>query len=320
MNWAKTCAKYSEANFYQSPQWAKVNELIGAKTVTKELMDDGWLLAIVRKAKRGRYLEIPCGPLINWQNKEAMDSIVTIAKENRCVFVRLRPQLLASEENLKLLKDLGLRPSPMHLAAEHTVIIDLKKSEEELLSEMRRQTRYEVKQAEKQGITVEKGNSRELFEEFHAVQVETAKRKGFIPPKIQNLLAEREAFGDDAEIYVAYTTEHEPIAYGLILKDINEAEYYEAASTDLNRRLPGAYALLWQVIKDLKKTDIKYFNLYGIAPQGQPHHRYAGVTTFKTGFTNTRTEYVPAHDLVISKIKYLKNLVVETARHKKRHL
>ena len=131
MNWAKTCAKYSEANFYQSPQWAKVNELIGAKTVTKELMDDGWLLAIVRKAKRGRYLEIPCGPLINWQNKaavkEAMDSIVTIAKENRCVFVRLRPQLLASEENLKLLKDLGLRPSPMHLAAEHTVIIDLKK-------------------------------------------------------------------------------------------------------------------------------------------------------------------------------------------------
>ena len=287
-------------------------------------MDDGWLLAIVRKAKRGRYLEIPCGPLIDWQNKaavkEAMDSIVTIAKENRCVFVRLRPQLLASEENLKLLKDLGLRPSPMHLAAEHTVIIDLKKSEEELLAEMRRQTRYEVKQAEKQGITVEKGNSRELFEEFHAVQVETAKRKGFIPPKIQNLLAEREAFGDDAEIYVAYTTEHEPIAYGLILKDINEAEYYEAASTDLNRRLPGAYALLWQVIKDLKKTDIKYFNLYGIAPQGQPHHRYAGVTTFKTGFTNTRTEYVPAHDLVISKIKYLKNLVVETARHKKRHL
>lgn len=324
MNWATTCAKYPEANFYQSPQWAKVNELIGDKTITKELMNDGWLLAIVRNARRGRYLEIPCGPLIDWQNKaavkEAMDSIVAIAKENHCVFVRLRPQLLASEENLKLLKGLGLRPSPMHLAAEHTVIIDLKKSEEELLAEMRRQTRYEVKQAEKQGIVVEKGNSKELFEEFHAVQVETAKRKGFIPPKIQNLLAEREAFGDNAEIYVAYTAEHEPIAYGLILKDINEAEYYEAASTDLNRRLPGAYALLWQVIKDLKKTDIKYFNLYGIAPQGQPNHRYAGVTTFKTGFTNTRTEYVPAHDLVISKVKYLKNLVVETARHKKRHL
>ncbi len=324
MNWAKTCEKYPEANFYQSPNWAKVNELIGDKTITKELKDDGVVLAIVRNAKRGRYLEIPCGPIINWKSKaaikEAFTEITKIAEENRCVFVRLRPQLLATEENLALLKSLGLRPSPMHLAAEHTVIIDLSKSEEQLLADMRRQTRYEVKQAEKQGIVVEKDNSEEIFKEFHAVQAETAKRKGFIPPKLENLLAEREAFGDDAEIYIAYTPEHEPIAYGLILKDQNEAEYYEAASTDLNRRLPGAYALLWQVIKDLKKTNIRYFNLYGIAPQGQPHHRYAGVTTFKTGFTDTRTEYVPAHDLVISKIKYLKNLIVEKARHKKRHL
>ena len=324
MNWAKTCAKYPEANFYQSPNWAKVNELIGDKAIMKDLMNDGLVLAIVRNAKRGRYLEIPCGPIIDWKNKaaikEAFTEITKIAKENRCVFVRLRPQLLATPENLKLLKSLDLRPSPMHLAAEHTVIIDLTKSEEELLADMRRQTRYEVKQAAKQGIVLEKSNSEELFKEFHAVQLETAKRKGFIPPKLENLLAEREAFGDDAIIYVAYTAEHKPIAYGLILKDLNEAEYYEAASTDLNRRLPGAYALIWEVVKDLKKTDIKRFNLYGIAPPNQPHHRYAGVTTFKTGFTSEKTEYVPAHDLVISKVKYLKNLVVETARRKKRHL
>jgi len=31
-------------------------------------------------------------------------------------------------------------------------------------------------------------------------------------------------------------------------------------------------------------------------------------------------EFVPAHDLVISKIKYMKNLAVETLRKKKRHL
>ena len=324
MNWAETCAKYEEANFHQSPRWAKVNELVGAKTITKDLMNDGVLLAMVRDAKRGRYLEIPCGPVINWSNekavKEAMDTITAIAKENNCVFVRVRPQLLGTDENLALLKKLGFRQSPMHLAAEHTVIIDLTKPEDQLLAEMRRQTRYEIKQAKKQGIIIEKSNSEETFKEFHKVQVETAKRKGFIPPKIQNLLAEREAFGDDAQIYIAYTAEREPIAYGLILKDINEAEYFEAASTDLNRRLPGAYALIWQVIEDLKKTDIKRFNLYGIAPQGQPHHRYAGVTTFKTGFSNARTEYVPAHDFVISKFKYLKNLIVETIRRKKRHL
>ena len=134
------------------------------------------------------------------------------------------------------------------------------------------------------------------------------------------MLAEREAFLDNAEIYIAKTPEGKPIAYGLIIKDGLEGDYYEAASTMLNRKLPGAHALLWQAIKDLKAEGYQRFNLWGIAPAGQPNHRYAGVTTFKTGFGGEIIEYVPAHDLIINKVKYLKNLMVETMRKKKRHL
>ncbi len=209
----------------------------------------------------------------------------------------------------------------MHLAAEHTVILDLTKSEDALLKSMRRQTRYEVRQAEKKGITVKKSNSKEIFEEFHKVQLETAHRQNFIPPTMKILDAEREAFAEDAEIYYAETKEHEKIAYGLIISGGNETDYFEAASTPLNRKLPGAYALLWQAIRDAKKSGQTRFNLWGIAPAGQPHHRYAGVTTFKTGFSGGETvEFVPAHDLVIKKFAYLKNLLVETIRKKRRHL
>jgi lipid II:glycine glycyltransferase (peptidoglycan interpeptide bridge formation enzyme) len=226
---------------------------------------------------------------------------------------------------------------------------------------MRRQTRYEVRRAGKLGITVGRGDSEELFREFHEIQLETAKRQGFVPPSLKVLLAEREAFLGRIWIYVARTGTPEErkeetssskvacskapdkrkgetndsktacgktpdkkggeaIAYGLIIHDGNEGDYYEAASTDLNRKLPGAYGLLWQVIRDLKKEGIQRFNLWGIAPAGQPGHRYAGVTTFKTGFGGEVTEFVPAHDLVISKIGYLKNLIVEKARKKWRHL
>ena len=208
----------------------------------------------------------------------------------------------------------------MHLAAEHTVIIDLKKTTDELLAGMRRQTRYEVRRAMKQGIVVEKGNSEELFREFHRVQSDTAKRQGFVPPSLKVLLAEREAFGSQAEIYVAKTKAGEKIAYGLIIKDGREGDYYEAASTPLNRKLPGAYALLWQAMQDLKEEGYERFNLWGIAPAGQPNHRYAGVTTFKTGFGGEVVEFVPAHDLVISQLGYLRNLAVETVRRKRRHL
>lgn len=324
MSWAETLKNHPEANFLQSPSWAKMNELIGAEVITEEFEKGGRALLIVRNAKRGRYLEVPCGPLIDWSNKELVDKVFTrikeIAKEKRCVFVRIRPQLERTDENLKLLKNLGLRPSPMHLAAEHTVLIDLTKSENDLLAEMRRQTRYEVKRAEKQGIVLEISNSEKIFREFHTVQTETAKRKGFIPPSLDVLLAERKALGDNAKIYIATTQEKAPIAYGLIITCGKEADYYEAASTELNYRLSGAYALIWQVIRDAKAAGYERLNLWGIAPANQPHHRYAGVTTFKTGFGGVKYEFVPAHDLVISKIKYLKNYIVETARHKKRHL
>ena len=70
----------------------------------------------------------------------------------------------------------------------------------------------------------------------------------------------------------------------------------------------------------MKEKDLKRLNLWGIAPEGQPNHRYAGVTTFKTGFGGEIVEFVPAHDLIVNKIKYLPNLIVETARRKKRHL
>ena len=324
MNWKETLKKFPEANFLQSPEYGKMNEILGAKIIEEDFGEKGRALMIVRDAKRGRYLEIPCGPLLDYKDKKtvksAFEKIKKIAKREKCVFVRVRPQLMKNFENAKILDGLGLKKSPMHLAAEHTVIIDLLRSEDEMLASMRRQTRYEVRQSIKQGIVVKKSRSKEIFEEFHNVQAETAKRQGFIPPNIKTLMAEKEAFGDNVDIYVAKTAEGQPIAYGMIVKDGEEGDYYEAASTDLNRKMPGAYALIWQAMRDLKSEGFERFNLWGIAPLGQPNHRYAGVTTFKTGFGGDIVEYVPAHDMVISPVKYLKNLAVETIRKKKRHL
>ena len=322
--WKKIVELYPEANFLQSPAYGQMNELLGDKALFLDFDGKGYALAIVRNAKRGRYLEIPCGPLIDWNDKKKVkvvfETIKTVAKKEKCVFVRIRPQLNKTDKNMKLLAELGLVESPMHLAAEHTVMIDLTKTEDELLADMRRQTRYEVRQAEKQGIDVTRDNSEEIFEEFHQVQAETAKRQGFVPPSLKVLMAERAAFSNNATIYVAKTADGEVIAYGLIIKAGREGDYYEAASTLLNRKLPGAYALLWQAMKDLKKEGFERFNLWGIAPAGQPNHRYAGVTTFKTGFGGEVVEYVPAHDIVISRMGYLKDLVVEKARKKRRHL
>ena len=334
-NWDQNLKKYHpEANFLQSSLWYKTNQAIGhsPKIFTIDPgtgKEECQALCIVKSAKRGRYLEGPGGPLLDWNNNRAaegvLDTIKTLAKAYKCGFIRLRPQLENTPENRAKLKALGLKPSPMHLHAEHTVIIDLKQSEEDLLANMRRQTRYEVRRADKLKLKVDSFSAnqksfQDLLEEFYTVQQNTAARPHFIPPSKKDLEAECAAFGKNATLYIAKTDQGDPVAYGLILKWGDEADYFEAASTDLNRKLPGAYALLWQAMKDLKAEGYTRFNLWGIAPPGQPHHRYAKVTTFKTGFGGKVVNFVPAHDLVVSKLKYIPDFFVETARRRVRRL
>ena len=312
----------SSGNFLQSEIWAAVNQKVGHTVITEEIAGFP-VLMIVKNAKRGRYLEIPGGPLIDWGKSAVVEQVFNrireIARENHCVFVRFRPQLLNTPENQAIIKRTGAVPAPFHLHAEHTVLIDLTPDKDTLLANMRRQTRYEVRRAEKLGLTVSHDNSEETFRRFHQIQSETAARQHFIPPTLDDLLAYRDCFGADAQIYTAYQNS-DIIAMGLILSYGAEADYFEAASTDLNRKLPGAYTLLWHAMNDAKTQGRTRFNLWGIAPAGQPHHRYAGVTTFKTGFGGTVTEYIPAQDIIIHKIKYQKVKLIETVRKKRRHL
>lgn len=330
--WTKILESHPDYNFLQSPLWAEMNRQLGHKLVVRTFENKALYLGIVKDAKRGRYLEIPAGPVVDWRDKtllkQVFSSITEEAKHEKCVFVRFRPQLLNTPEHQtlikqlpKLLPGLDLRLAPMHLHAQNTVLIDLTRPEEDLLMAMRRQTRYEVRRAEKLGLVVIENHSEATFKEFHSVQVATAKRQGFVPPSEKELLAERAAFSPDhLKLYKVCTSEYEPVAYGLILAYGHEAEYFEAASTDLNRKLPGAYALLWRAIRDLKSEKIERFNLWGIAPPGVENHRYSGVTTFKTGFGGDIVEFIPAQDIVINKLKYKLDELVETARKKRRKL
>ena len=313
----------SHTNFLQSKQWYEVNKSIGHKPIFLMFSEKSYCLAIIKDAKRGRFLEIPCGPILDYQNRNelelAMAEIYRYAKQNNCVFVRFRPNLEETPENRALIESIPSLSASYFLHAENTVFVDLTQSEEDLLKNMRRQTRYEVRRSEKLKFKVKKSNTPEILREFHQIQAETAKRQGFIPPRRKDLNAYAKSFGSDLQIYRA-TLDGKPVAYGLVLTDALEGDYFEAASTELNYKFPGAYALQWYVMRDLKKQGKLRYNLWGIAPAGQKNHKFAGVTTFKTGFGGEKFNYLHAHDLPVKKLHYGLIRLVEDARRKKRHL
>ena len=324
--WNSQIALYSEANFLQSWQWGELYQSLGDVVVRRGIKRDGQLVGmwqgIIKNARRGRYLEVPGGPLIDWTNLELTKEIVAdmrrIAKEQQCVFVRIRPQLLDSDEHRTLLTNVGFRHAPFHLHAEHTNILHLTSSQEELLAGMRRQTRYEVRRSTKQDIEVSLVSGEKAIEQFYQVQSDTAARQGFVPSSKQFLLALAKTFGDNLKVYQS-VKDGMLLNMALVVWSGEEADYYEAASTPESRKFAGAYGLQWQAICDAKAAGKTRYNFWGIAYSNDPHHRYAGVTTFKRGFGGDDITYVPAHDLVLHPT-YLKNWLIETARRKKRRL
>lgn len=325
--WQKFSDSHHEANFLQSVQWGELHEKLGYVVIRRGVEKDGKLIAgwqgIVKDARRGRYLEVPGAPLLDWSNTELIREITEqfreTAKQQKCVFVRIRPQLIDTDEHQKILTNAGFKKAPFHLHAEHTNILDLTETEDEIMAKMRRQTRYEVRRSVKQNIVVSSSSEVRAIEEFCEVQAETAQRQGFVPSSQKFLKTLVEAFGENARVYRA-EKDGQLLNLALVLWHGEEVDYFEAASTLESRKFAGAYGLQWQSIRDAKSAGKTRYNFWGIAYSDDPHHRYAGVTTFKRGFGGDDTIYVPAHDLVISRVKYIKNWLIETARRKKRRL
>jgi lipid II:glycine glycyltransferase (peptidoglycan interpeptide bridge formation enzyme) len=328
--WEKFVTSHPESNFLQSYYHGQTHEALGKKVHYLGIFEGqalvGVCLGIIEDAKRGRYLSIPGGPLLNWENqslvKSFFEQISEVAKKDRCIFIRLRPQIEDTEQNRLLMKKNHLKPSPMHLTAEHTLQLNLNQSPEIILAQMRKTTRYEIRQAEKLGIKVISTTDIKAADEFYDAQIQTAKRQKFVPFSLPLIRSEFSCFTkhNQALLYKAVSPNGKPLAYALIIHYPTESSYHFGASTEEGRRLPGAYAILWQAIRDAQKLNIPRFNFWGIVGENQTKHRFYGVSVFKRGFGGQEVKYIPAHDLVLNSLRYLPIYLFETARKKIRRL
>lgn len=325
--WEDFLKNHPEANFLQSWSWGTFHEKLGHKTVRTGFYKNntliGIMLSIVEKAKRGTYLTVPAGPIIDWKNKNLalafQKELKQIAREYKCIFVRVRPQLESNTFSIQLFKKLGFKPAPMHLHAELTNQLDIIKSEEELLASMRKGTRYEIKKAQKLGIRIKESKHEKDINTFYKLQLETARRQGFVPFSKKFLKEQFEVFAaeNQAILYSSYFGK-KLLAQAFIIFCGEEAVYHYGASTPDGREYPGAYLIQWHAILEAKKRGVKRYNFWGVARE--EGHRFANLSLFKRGFGGIDVEYLHAQDLVISYPHYMFNFLVETVRKKLRHL
>lgn len=329
-DWDQFVTSHPEANFLQSWDFYEFHQRRGKQIVRRIAMDaKGKIQAayagVVETAKRGRHLAIAGGPILDWQNRPLVDLIFqdmrSEGQQHHCVFVRVRPQLEKSPLSLELMRSLGLKPAPMYLSVEFAGILDLNKTEEEILQGMRQRLRRALRKATKNDIQVEKSTDPVDIHEFYEIELQTAGRHHFVAFSEDFLTKQFAAFAEHGEA-VLYTAKYQgqTLAQNFMIFYGNEASYHYGVSSELGTKLSGAPLLHLKAMRDARQRGIKRYNLWGIVGEDETDHRFYGVSCFKRGFGVQELHYTPAHDLILRPIPYQLTRIIESSRRRHRHV
>jgi lipid II:glycine glycyltransferase (peptidoglycan interpeptide bridge formation enzyme) len=328
--WDKFVTSHEEANFLQSWDFYEFHKARGEEIVRRVAEKDGKIVAAyageVEHAKRGRHMAIAGGPILDWDDekvvKAVFDDIKSQGKALNCVFVRVRPQCENEEKNVKTFRRLGLKKAPMYLSVEFAGVLDLNKSEEEIMVGMRQRLRRALRKGVKNNIKIEKSTDPKDIHTFYEIQLQTAKRHDFYAFSEDFLTKQFEAFAPNGEA-VLYTAKHdgEILAQNFMIFYGNEASYHYGVSSELGTKLSGAPLLHMEAMRDARARGIKRYSFWGIVGENETKHRFYGVSVFKRGFGVDELKYLPAQDMILKPFEYYaKTWVIETIRRKIRHV
>lgn len=328
--WDAFVAEHKEANFLQSWDFYEFHKSRGNAVVRRALVDDeekilGVYAGVVETAKRGKYLAIAGGPIIDWKNQKAVqavfDDIKTVGKEAGCVFVRVRPQLELSDKSLALMQKLGLKRAPMYLSVEFAGVLNLEKSEEEILAGASQGFRRKLRKAEKAEIEISADTDDKAINDFCKLEKKHAERQKYVAFSGDFLRKQFEAFRKNGEVII-YTArkDGEILAQNFMIFYGPEASYHYGVSSELGTKYSAAPLLHMEAMREARKRGMIRYNLWGIVEPDEVNHRFYGVSEFKRSFGCEELRYTPAHDLILKPLAYKKTELVEKIRKKIRHV
>ncbi len=224
--------------------------------------------------------------------------------------IKLDPEILKTAISTAELRKTGLQPAPRNLQYNiSTVIVDLRPDPEEILAGFKQKTRYNVRLAERKGVTVTAvpadAENMAIMYRLYGV---TTKRAGVY-------LRSRSYFTDfwrlhaesgHGQLFLA-SYQNQVLAGAYITFIGNKALYKDGGSVREHNEVQAPYALQWYIMQWLKAHGVERYDLHGVPPADRlddPTHPLAGLARFKTGFQSEPTEFIGTYDLVLNQVAY----------------
>jgi lipid II:glycine glycyltransferase (peptidoglycan interpeptide bridge formation enzyme) len=320
--WDTFVARHPHGHALQTSRWAQLKTAFGwiagrAATAGSDGVLLGGASLLFRKLPWGQTLAYaPKGPLVNWNNTAmvtaTLAAMVDVCRANHAAVLKIEPEL---EDTLLVraqFTDLGLQPSPQSVQPRSTIHLDLTPDEATLLERMKPKWRYNIRLAERKGVTVRQGAPEDL-PAIQALLEQTGTRDGFHVHSAA-YYAEATALLVPAGMATWLLAEHEGNLLAAIAVTAwgHMACYLWGASGDTGRNLMPNHALQWAGMRWAKARGCTLYDLWGIPDAvGDCPEAYAdpeswgedglwGVYRFKQGFGGRVVRYVGAWDLPIS--------------------
>uniref|UniRef100_A0A7C4XVF0 Peptidoglycan bridge formation glycyltransferase FemA/FemB family protein n=1 Tax=candidate division WWE3 bacterium TaxID=2053526 RepID=A0A7C4XVF0_UNCKA len=196
--------------------------------------------------------------------------------------------------------------SPRSTFAKANIILDISRTEEEILIGMHKKHRYNIAYAQKQGVNVREGKNQLDFEIFYKLLLETSNRQRYyIHPKsyyqtLWDLFSKR----DLAHILIA-EYKNEPLTAWMLFTYEEKLYYPYGGSSEKYKNLQHSLAVAWEAIRLGKRFGCNTFDMWGASENPEdgsdPWH---GFTQFKLKFGGKYVKYIDSYDFVIDKSTY----------------
>lgn len=318
--WDKTVDPVGGTEFLQSYEWGEFQEAVGRRVVRLVFSSGQRLQGFIHNLGFGwKYGYFPRAPIA----VSDLPDLIAFLKTKKVFFARFEP---IGEIDFFKLGSAGIKIVPTgNRQPAVTLLLDLKKTEAELLAEMHPKTRYNIHLAEKKGVVVREEKNADIFWKLNQETVGRDFFKSHGRGYYRKML--------DLEMARQLTAYYgdTPIASNIFINHEGSFVYLHGASANASRNVMAPYLLQWRGIQLAKKLGAIEYDFWGIAPpveEGTENrecyhnycwsgaHSWSGITRFKVGFGGQVRSYPVAFEVVIGKVKYgVFNLIKRALKH-----
>lgn len=308
--WNQFLANHPNAHLLQMGEWGELKKDFGWKPV-RVVSGNVAAQILFRRLPLGftiGYIPKPL-PGNDLQSDEFWREIDSICKRNNAVFLKIEPDFWSDESPDSW--RMTLRVSPHNIQPPRTIIVSIREDEEQILSRMKQKTRYNIRLAEKKGVTVRAWDD---LDAFHRMMIVTGQRDGFGVHTKDYYRRAYDLFHPKGacELLVA-EYEGKPLASLMVFANGRRAWYVYGASNNEERNRMPAYLIQWEAIRWAKARGCEEYDLWGVPDEdeetleAQFETRREGlwsVYRFKRGFGGEIKRAAQALDRVYNPLLY----------------